>query len=92
MVEVVFYRRARPSSGRLRFSVGRRVRDEAADMEDALPREPETGQMIADAQCIADPGVGIPVGMKMLHWLLSFFGHEEAECRPEDEAVAEVAG
>ena len=36
--------------------------------------------------------VGVPVGMKMLHRLLSFLGLEETENRPEDEAVAEVAG
>ncbi len=43
MVEVVFYRGARPGSGRLRLSVGRRLRDEVADMEDALPRERRGG-------------------------------------------------
>jgi multidrug efflux pump subunit AcrB len=36
--------------------------------------------------------VGVPVVMRVLYHLLSFFGHEETEYRPEDEAVAEVVG
>jgi multidrug efflux pump subunit AcrB len=36
--------------------------------------------------------VGVPVGMKMLHELLAFFGHERGPDYQEDEAVAEVAG
>ncbi len=36
--------------------------------------------------------IGVPVGMKMLHDLLSLLGHEIEEYRVEDEAVSEVAG
>ena len=36
--------------------------------------------------------IGVPVGMKMLHDLLSLLGHEIDEYRVEDEAVSEVAG
>ena len=36
--------------------------------------------------------IGVPVGMKMLHELLSLLGHEREEYGVEDEAVSEVAG
>ena len=36
--------------------------------------------------------IGVPVGMKMLHDLISLLGHEPEEYRVADEAVSEVAG